>query len=343
MRILSIQLHKNLPSLFLQSRLRSRFCVCLGLIICLSGCSSVDEDDSSRTAGFTERQFYEVIERDVRSHNWEQAIQNLQALEAQFPFGVYAEQAQLELIHAYYRSRDYQAAIAAADRFIDLQPQHPQIDYALYIKGLASYSESRSVLGGSLPVDGTKRDPGAARESFDAFNQLLKRYPNSQYAADARKRMIHLRNHLARYEIHVANYYFRRGAYLAAVNRGRFVVENYPKTPAVADALAVLAQGYYLLGQQDLADSTVAVLASNYPQHPAFNNDGQFDFSQDVSGEQRSWLNKLSFGLVDNPRPPGYDSRDQYNSIYKAENRKERNEKQEKRSWLSRLTFGLFD
>ena len=107
-----------------------------------------------------------------------------------------------------------------------------------------------------MPVDGTKRDPGVARSSFASFNQLLKRYPHSPYAADARKRMIHLRNHLARYEIHVANYYFRRGAYLAAVNRGRYVVENFPKTPAVADALAVMAQGYYLLGSQDLADST---------------------------------------------------------------------------------------
>ena len=315
----------------------------LGLIVCLAGCSSNDEK-KDETAGFTERQFYEVIERNVRSHNWEQAIQNLQALEAQFPFGVYAEQAQLELIHAYYRSRDYQAAIAAADRFIDLQPQHPQIDYAFYIKGLASYSESRSVLGGYLPVDGTKRDPGAARESFAAFNQLLNRYPNSQYAADARKRMIHLRNHLARYEIHVANYNFRRGAYLAAVNRGRYVVENYPKTPAMADALAVMAQGYYLLGQQDLANSSVQVLASNYPQHPAFDKNGQFDFSRDVSGEKRSWLNRLTFGLADNPEPPGYDSRELYNPVFKPENRNKRKsgEEGEKRSWLNRLTFGLF-
>ena len=114
--------------------------VCLGLIISLAGCSSVDEKDANKTASFTERQFYETIEKNLRSHNWSQAIQNLQALEARYPFGVYAEQAQLNLIYAHYRSRDYQAAIASADRFIDLQPQHPQVDYAHYMKGLAAYS-----------------------------------------------------------------------------------------------------------------------------------------------------------------------------------------------------------
>ena len=316
--------------------------VCLGLIISLAGCSSVDDKDADKAANFSEREFYEVIEKNLRTSNWDLAIGNLQALEARFPFGVYAEQAQLNLIYAYYRSRDYQAAIASADRFIDLQPQHPQVDYAYYMKGLAAYNESRGTLGGSMPIDGTRRDPGAARGSFASFNQLLKRYPNSPYAADARKRMIHLRNHLARYEIHVANYYFRRGAYLAAVNRGLHVVKHFPKTPSVADALAVMAQGYYLLGSQDLADSTVAVLTENYPQHPALGSDGRFEYRDDVSGENRSLLNKVTFGLIDNPEPPGYDSREIYNPAYKPEHRKGRNA-EEKRSWLSRLTFGLFD
>lgn len=326
-------------------RILTPLCLCLTLSI--TGCSWMgfgddEEEKKSETENYTERQFYEAIEKSMRANNWQRAIETLQALEAKYPFGGYAEQAQLNLIYAYYRSRDYQAAIAAADRFIRLQPQHPDVDYAHYLKGLAAFSESRSFVGSFLPTDITKRDPGAARESFVAFNQLLSRYPNSPYAADARKRMIHLRNHLARYEIHVANYYFKRGAYLAAVNRGKYVVENFQKTPAVADGLAIMAQGYYLLGIQDLADDAVTVLIANYPDYPALDKDGNFNFREDVSGEKRPWVNKLSFGLIGNPEAPGYDTREIYNPAYKPKHGKGRNVEEE-RSWLSIITFGLFD
>lgn len=316
----------------------------LSLTICLAGCSwfGGDKEDETNTENFTERQFYDIIERNLNTANWERAITNLQALEAQYPFGAYAAQAQLNLIYAYYRSADYQAAIASSDRFIRLHPQHENVDYAYYMKGLAAYTESRGFFGNFMPTDSTRRDPGSARESFAAFNQLLTRYPESPHAADARKRMIHLRNHLARYEIHVANYYFRRGAYLAAVNRGRFVVENYQKTPAVSDGLAVMAQGYYLLGMKDLASDTARVLAANYPNHPALKSDGSFIYRDDVSGDKRSWLNKLTFGLAGNAEAPGYDTREIYNPVYKPKSGEGKN-LEEKRSWFSILTFGLFD
>ncbi len=180
--------------------------------LALSGCSWMpfvgdDEKDSkeSETEGYTEQDFYEVIQRDLRASRWENAIENLQALEAQFPFGAYAEQAQLELIYAYHRAADYEAAKAAADRFIRLHPRHPNVDYAYYLKGMSSLRQSRGFLDTFLPTDFTSRDPGTAREAFGTFSELLDQYPNSSYAADARKRMVFLRNLLARYEIHVAN------------------------------------------------------------------------------------------------------------------------------------------
>jgi outer membrane protein assembly factor BamD len=138
---------------------------------------------------------------------------------------------------------------------------------------------------------------------------LLARYPDSPYAADAKARMVYLRNLLARHEIDVANYYLRRGAYLAAVNRGRYVVENFERTPAVADGLAIMAQGYTLLGMNDLAQQSIKVLAANYPDYPALSRSGEFDSGFNLEGAQRSWINKASLGLFDPPEPPQFDTR----------------------------------
>ncbi|WP_372750195.1 outer membrane protein assembly factor BamD, partial [Litorivivens sp.] len=158
------------------------------------------------------------------------------------------------------------------------------------------------------PTDMTQRDPGAAIQAFEDFRQLLQRFPNSQYAPDARARMIHLRNRLARYEINVANYYFKRKAYLAAANRGRYVVENLPQTSAVPDALAVMTQAYLLLGMNDLADRSLTVLRSNFPNHPALDEKGNFN-SQVGQDQEQSWLNKATLGLVDRYDPPKFDNR----------------------------------
>ena len=194
------------------------------------------------TEDFTERDFYEKIQISLNASNWTLAISNLQLLESQFPFGKYAEQAQLELIYAQFKSADYESSIASADRFIRLHPQHPNVDYAFYVKGLSEISQASGFFDSFLPTDNTKRDIGSARRCLCTFSEFLTRFPKSPYAADARKRLVNLRNQLARAEIHVANYYFSRGAYLAAANRGRFVVENFQQTPAVPDGLAVMAQ-----------------------------------------------------------------------------------------------------
>src|SRR5690606_35348368 len=188
----------------------------------------------------SEAELYEAAQKHISRSRWDLAIRNLQLLEEHFPFGRYAEQGQLELIYAYYSDGKPDLATTSADRFIRLHPQHRNVDYAYYMKGLAAYSKDENFLARIMPLDQTQRDPGAARESLAYFNQLLTRFPDSPYAADAKKRMIYLRNRLARAEIHVANYYFRRGAYIAATNRGQYVLKNFQETPAIPDALAVI-------------------------------------------------------------------------------------------------------
>ncbi|WP_237064374.1 outer membrane protein assembly factor BamD [Microbulbifer zhoushanensis] len=286
----------------------------------LVACASTDEEEEGLPSGSrTEQAFYEAAQRQLRSSQWDLAIKNLRALEDNFPFGSYAEQAQLELIYAYYRNYENDAAIAAADRFIRLHPQHRNVDYAYYMKGLASFTEGTGLFERFLPTDMTRRDPGSARESFAYFAQLMARYPESRYAPDAQKRMIHLRNLLARYEIHVANYYFKRGAYLAAANRGRYVVENFQQTPAVPDALATMVQGYHLMGMQSLENDALNVLRTNYPHHPALKDDGSFNYSYYKGASGRSLVHRLTLGLFEKSDPRGFDSRELYNAEFRDE------------------------
>lgn len=275
----------------------------------LAACAGNDEmPDIAADSG--EAQIYRQAERFLDSRNYNMAVRSLQALESRYPFGKYAEQAQLELIYAHYGAFETEAAIEAANRFIRLHPQHPNVDYAYYMKGLAATAADQDILSRFLPLDNTKRDVSYARGAFAEFSQLVSRYPDSAYAADAKARMVYLRNLLARHEINVANYYFRRGAYLAATNRGRYVVENFQRTPAVGDGLAVMAQGYIMLGKDELAQQATATLALNYPDHPALEKGGNLRSEYTLDGEQRSLINRLSFGLFDPPRPPQFDSRD---------------------------------
>lgn len=285
-----------------------KYALILFFSIALIGCSSNDElPGIDANAG--EQQIYDKAQGYLRSDNYDLAVRSFQLLEARYPFGKYAEQAQLELIYAHYQAYEHEAAVESADRFIRLHPQHPNVDYAYYMKGLAAYSANEDIFSRFLPTDPTKRDTSQAREAFAEFSQLLARFPSSPYAADAEARMISLRNLLARHEINVANYYLRRGAYLAAANRGRYVVENFQRTPAVADGLAVMAQGYIYLGMNELAEESIKVLAANFPDYPALDKKGQFDSSYTLQGEQRSWVNQLSLGLLDPPRPPQFNHR----------------------------------
>lgn len=277
-------------------------------LACLAACAGNDDmPDIAADSG--EAQIYRQASRYLDSRNYDLAVRSLQALESRYPFGKYAEQAQLELIYAHYGAFETEAAIEAANRFIRLHPQHPNVDYAYYMKGLAATAANNDILARFLPLDKTRRDVSYAREAFAEFSQLVTRFPDSPYAPDAKARMVHLRNLLARHEINVANYYFRRGAYLAAANRGRYVVENFQRTPAVADGLAVMSQGYRLLGQDELAMDAAETLALNYPEHPALKKSGGLLSGYTLEGEKRSWINRVSFGLFDPPRPPQFDTR----------------------------------
>ena len=278
------------------------------LLIALTACSS-NED---RPEDMTEQELYGLAQQQLKDESFRQAVRTLQLLETRYPFGPYAEQAQLEIIYAHYRSYDQEAAVAAADRFIRLHPQHANIDYAFYIKGLANYEQGDNFFSRFVLTDQTKRDPGAALRSFEDFKALLYRFPDSPYARDASARMKYLRARLARYELNVANYYFKRGAYMAAANRGRYVVENFPKAPATGDALAVMVQAYQLLNLDDLAADSLAVLQTNYPNHPSLDENGNFIDRFTVAAEERSLVNKVSFGLIDRAEPPKFDNRAEF-------------------------------
>lgn len=282
--------------------------VALALLVgaLFQGCSNIPffGNDDQEVPETSEQVLYRMARASLRTSAWSSAIEQLQTLESRFPFGQYAEQAQLELIYAYYRSYDVEAARNAADRFLRLHPQHEHADYAMYLKGVASFEQDRGLLDGVIPTDQSKRDIGGAREAFVDFQQLISRFPNSEYAADARARMVYIRNLLARTELHIARYYFRRGAYVAAANRARYVTENLPSTPMVPDALALMVQSYLMLGLDDPAHESLRVLAANYPDHETLDAEGNFTSAPEIQNRQRSWINVLSFGLLNDPPPP---------------------------------------
>lgn len=281
----------------------------LATAMLLGACSSKDKRDT-----MTERDLYMEAQRYLKNENFDLATKDLQLLESRYPFGPYAEQAQLELIYAQFRSAQNESAAMSAERFIRLHPQHPHVDYAYYMKGLANYTEGTGFLERFLPTDMTQRDPGKALQSFEDFRQLLNRFPDSEYVSDANARMIYLRSRLARYEVNVANYYFRRKAYLAAANRGRYVVDNYPQTEAVPDALAVMVQAYQLLGLNTLANDSLKVLVANFPDHPSLDANGNFiaKFNVADNPQHHSWVHTMTLGLFDKAEPPKFDNRAEY-------------------------------
>ena len=287
-----------------------RLFVLSALLVSFAGCSWMpfiggkDKDHEEEDINATEQMLYRNAQRSLRAGNYERAITALERLEARFPFGRYAEQAQLELVYARYQSSDHDTARLAADRFIRLHPQHSNIDYAYYLKGLAAYNKNRGLLDRVFTSDISKRDMTSAREAYADFAELLRRYPHSDYASDAKQRMIYLRNMLAASEIHIADYYMRRGAYVAAANRARFVLENYPQAEPIPEALIVLVEAQYKLELPTAANDTLRVLAVNYPHHPAFDENGDLVLAERIRGRDRSWANLMTLGLLDRPETP---------------------------------------
>jgi outer membrane protein assembly factor BamD len=234
----------------------------LALLLFVSGCTLFgDEKDMTKT--WSASKFYSEASVAMNEGDYETAIKYYEGLEAKFPFGRYAMQSQLDVAYAYYRNGDQEQAIAAADRFIKLHPNHPYTDYAFYIKGIVNFNRNMGFFDRFVPIDSSQRDSSAAMESFNDFSELIRRYPNSKYSVDARKRLVYLRNSIAASHVHAARYYMKRGAYLAAANRCVKVVENYQRTPSVEEALQIMIEAYDKLGMEQLSNDAKRVYALN--------------------------------------------------------------------------------
>lgn len=228
----------------------------------LAACAGSTEDE---TAGWSAEQLYAAAKDAMADRNWKSAATYFEKLEARYPYGRFAQQAQLEIAYAYWKDNERASAIAATDRFIKLYPNHPTLDYAYYLKGLINFNENIGAFTGFTAVDMSERDPKAALDAFDAFKELVTRFPESRYAEDAAQRMHYLLNALAYNEVHVARYYMKRGAYVAAVNRAQYTVQKYPQAPAVEEALAIMIRAYAKLGMKELGADADRVLRKNFP------------------------------------------------------------------------------
>jgi outer membrane protein assembly factor BamD len=240
----------------------------LGLLLLQTVACSLLPEQVDKTKNWSANQLYTAAKEALDDKNYEQAIDYFEKLEARYPFGTYAQQAELEIAYAYYKYDEPESAISAAQRFIKMNPRHPNVDYAWYIMGLTNYNRGKTLIDRILPQDPSQRDTTIMHQAYDDFYQLVKRYPNSKYAGDSRQRLIYLRNNMALYEMHVADYYMRRGAYLAAANRAEYVIDNYERTTSIPDALIMMVRAYRKLGMNELADDALRVLRLNYPDNP---------------------------------------------------------------------------
>lgn len=261
----------------------------------LAACSSTDK----RPEDLSEREFYEQAREAMEDNNFLIASERLQQLESRYPFGDYAEQAQLELIYTQHMMSDMEGALASAERFIRLHPLHKQVDYAYYMRGLSVYELGFNFVERYTPSEQARRDPTPFRDAFNHFDELVRRYPDSQYNEDAQKRMIFLRDRLAQYEVGVGRFYLKRHAYLAAAQRGERVMLGYQGTSAVADALALQIEAYRLLGQDLEAQQSLALLNKNYPEHEQLTEEGKFIESGLTKEDRRTLIGVMSFGLIE--------------------------------------------
>jgi len=236
-------------------------------LVFLTGCSLFDENEDP--ANWSAERYYQSAQDALKLSDYQMAIQRLEDLEVRYPFSSYTAQGQLEIAYAYYKYDEPELAITAAERFIKLYPRNKNIDYAYYIMGLSNFNRGLSSIDFVLGLDPSKRNPKSATDAFLSFELLITRFPDSQYVADSKQRMIYLRNRLAETELHAARYSIARGAHLAAVTRAKHVIEAYPQSQAIPDALAIMLESYQALEINDLAEDTLAILKLNYPDHPA--------------------------------------------------------------------------
>ncbi|MFN7086294.1 MAG: outer membrane protein assembly factor BamD [Burkholderiales bacterium] len=235
-----------------------------GLVLVLGACGLLPEQ-IDETRGWSAQKLYAEAKSELSSGGYERAIKLYEKLESRYPYGRFAQQAQIETAYAYYKSNEPASAIAAVDRFLKLHPNHPSVDYMYYLKGLANFNDDLGLFGFVSNQDMTERDPKAARDAFDAFKELVTRFPDSRYTPDAIQRMNYLVNALASHEVHVARYYMKRGAYVAAANRAQFALKTYPQAPANEEGLLIMVKAYDALGMNDLRNDAERVMLKNFP------------------------------------------------------------------------------
>jgi outer membrane protein assembly factor BamD len=239
----------------------------LALALALGGCG-IFADKADAKKEWTAEQFYKAAKEELDNRNWDAAAKLYEQLESRFPYGRFAQQAQIESAYAYYKQGETAQAVSAAEKFIKLHPNHPNVDYALYLKALANFKEDLGPFAKIIRQDLADRDPKAARESFEGFKELVTRFPESRYASDSRERMAYLIEALARHELNVARYYLSRGAYLAAANRAQDSITRFPNSPAHREALDVMIEAYDRMGMSELRDDARKVLVKNFPGDP---------------------------------------------------------------------------
>jgi len=243
--------------------------ILLVLAFGLVGCSS--SEDIEKVPDSSAQKLYADAREALDTRLFQKAIQILSAIDSRFPFGPISHQVQLDLIYAYYKTGDSAQGIALADRFIRLNPTHQDIDYVYYIRALINQSSEENLFQDIVGIDRSDRDPTPARDSFNDFKKIVDDYPQSKYAADARKRMIQIKSRLAKYELSVARFYFAREAYAAAANRGRYIVEYFSPSDEVEQALMIMVKCYDKLGHEDLKANAKQVLALNFPDNSLVN------------------------------------------------------------------------
>jgi len=235
------------------------------LSLLIGGCGILP-DQADETTDWSADKLYSEAKEAMNDGGYDKAVKYLEKLESRYPYGRYAQQAQMEVAYAYYKQGEPASAIAACDRFIKLHPNHPNVDYMYYLKGLVNFNGDLGFLANLSDQDPTERDPKTASESFDAFKALVGKFPDSRYTPDAILRMRYLVNALGAHEVHVARYYLKRGAYVAAANRAQYAMQTYPDTPSQEEALFLLVKSYDALGMKDLRDDAERVMKKTYPK-----------------------------------------------------------------------------
>lgn len=232
----------------------------------LSGCAIFgSDDDNDKRTNWSAAKFYNEAKASLDDESYGDAIELYESLESRYPFGQYAQQAQIDLTYAYYKNDEPESALATANRFLRIHPRHQSVEYIYYLKGLINFNRDIGFIEQYIPTDKSQRDPGAAVESMEDFAALLRRFPNSKYAEDARQRIVSLKSTLAFHELNVAEYYMKRDAYIAAINRCKFIIEEYPNTTAVPRALLQMIEAYQKAGMLDLAANVQYIYDINYP------------------------------------------------------------------------------